>query len=299
MSVYKNGNTIVEIKNDGTKIRYIPDNVPAKPEYPESIDLKITNKCEKNPPCPWCHEQSESNGNFADLNHPLLNSLMPFIELAIGGGDPMTHPDLESFLEKMKKKRVFCNITVHWTSFLENYETLKRWTNEKKIHGLGVSINSTVPSEVIEKLMEFPLAVVHTIIGISGKSVYEQLMDKNLNILLLGYKTFGRGIKFRTTNSISIAQNAVWLKNNLSDFTNHFRVVSFDNLAIEQTDLRNHMTDDMFDQIYMGNDGSFTMYIDLVEEKFAASSTKERHPINSTEITELFKQVRRETGNIA
>ena len=42
LGVYVNGNTIVEIRNDGTKIRYVPDDVPAQPVYPESIDMKIS-----------------------------------------------------------------------------------------------------------------------------------------------------------------------------------------------------------------------------------------------------------------
>ena len=129
MSVYKNGNTIVEIKKNGTKIRYTPDNVRACPEFPESIDLKISNRCDVS--CAQCHECSTPDGKLADLNHPLLDSIMPFTEIAIGGGDPMAHPDLEQFLIRMKQKRVFSNITVHWTSFLKNYETLKKWTEEK------------------------------------------------------------------------------------------------------------------------------------------------------------------------
>ena len=101
---YKNGNTIVSISDDGTKIRYVPDNAPAMPVYPESIDMKITNKCCMM--CAMCHEQSTANGNQADLKHPLLDSLHPYTELAIGGGDPLTHPDLEEFLKRMKNKDI-------------------------------------------------------------------------------------------------------------------------------------------------------------------------------------------------
>ncbi len=40
---YQNGNYIMRILEDGTKIRLSDNPIP---EYPESIDVKITNKCD-------------------------------------------------------------------------------------------------------------------------------------------------------------------------------------------------------------------------------------------------------------
>ena len=291
---YKNGNTIVSISDDGTKVRYVPDNAPAMPVYPESIDMKISNRCEMG--CAQCHEQSTATGKQANLKHPLLDSLHPYTELAIGGGDPLTHPDLEEFLVRMKAKQVISNITVHWQSFLNNRKTLLNWIQEGLIHGLGVSINEVVPCEVVEHLTEIPTAVVHTIVGIANEGVFRQLADRYLNILLLGYKTFGRGIKYRTDNSLDIAQNAVWVQQHLNEFTEHFRAVSFDNLAIEQTGLKKKLAPDLFNEIYMGGDGSFTMYVDLVENKYAKSSTSKRFDIDSNNIDELFANVRKKAG---
>ena len=49
-----------------------------------------------------CHEQSGPHGVHGDLNNPLLDTLHPYTELAIGGGNPLEHPDLIPFLQKMK-----------------------------------------------------------------------------------------------------------------------------------------------------------------------------------------------------
>ena len=291
MSVYKNGNTIVEIREDGTKLRYTPDSEKAAPLYPESIDLKITNMCTMG--CTMCHEQSTPHGKHGDLHHQLLDSLHPYTELAIGGGDPMSNPYLEPFLIKMKNKNVICNITVHWFSFMKHRGTLTRWANQGLIHGIGISINEKVPTETIDYICNFKNAVVHTIIGIANEDVYKQLADKNLNILLLGYKTFGRGIRYRTKEAYNIDINTVWLKENILKFTDHFRAVCFDNLAIEQLDLKTKMSPEMFNQMYMGGDGTFTMYVDLVENKYAVSSTSiDRYNINSNNIDDLFANVR-------
>lgn len=290
MSVYKNGNTIVNIKEDGTKIRYVPDVEPAQPLFPESIDMKICNKCEIG--CSICHEQSVKDGKLGNLSSKLLDSLHPYTELAIGGGDPLLHPNLPEFLTFLKKKKVIANITVHWKSFIKNLETLHQWTDYGLIHGLGVSINEIVSEEVISELMKFPFAVVHTVIGVSDMSVIEQFKNKNLNILLLGYKSCGRGLQYKANHNKEITQNSNTLKENLKELLNHFRAVSFDNLAIEQLELKKLIKPELYSQFYMGDDGTFTMYIDLTENKYGVSSTAERHDINSNNIDELFQSVR-------
>lgn len=49
---YPNGNYTVHIYDDGTKIRENDLDFFA-PEYPESMDIKITNSCDRM--CPFCH----------------------------------------------------------------------------------------------------------------------------------------------------------------------------------------------------------------------------------------------------
>jgi hypothetical protein len=57
-----------------------------------------------------------------------------------------------------------------------------------------------------------------------------------------------------------------------------FKVVSFDNLAIEQLDPKRLMDEDEWNEFYMGDDGigdgftSASMYVDMVERKYAKNS---------------------------
>ena len=53
---YQNGNCAVDIFSDGTKIRTW-DGIP-RPVFPESMDVKITNRCSLENHCKWCHEGS-------------------------------------------------------------------------------------------------------------------------------------------------------------------------------------------------------------------------------------------------
>ena len=56
-----------------------------------------------------CHENSSSLGLHGDiLNLPFIVSLSPWTELAIGGGNPLIHPNLIEFLGKCKRKNKLC-----------------------------------------------------------------------------------------------------------------------------------------------------------------------------------------------
>ena len=114
----KNGNYWKILFDDGTIIKYNKlDNLT--PEYPDSMDVKITNKCDKG--CIFCHENSKPNGEHGDImNAKFIETLLPYTELAIGGGNPLEHPDLEAFLEKCKSLKLIPNMTVNQKHFMKD-----------------------------------------------------------------------------------------------------------------------------------------------------------------------------------
>jgi len=88
---YLNGGYSVTIEADGTKTRKTIDpSVP--PVHPEHMDLKITDWCDAG--CCWCHEGSTRRGKHGsiDATLDLLSDLPAGVEIAIGGGDPLSHP---------------------------------------------------------------------------------------------------------------------------------------------------------------------------------------------------------------
>lgn len=280
---YRNGNVLVRICEDGTKYRFTPEGSVAAPEFPESIDLKITGFCEEN--CPMCHENADSYGSHANLSHPLLESIPAYTELAIGGGNPMAHPDLYSFLKRMKKQRVICNITVHYNQFMKNIDTLQRWQVEGLIHGVGVSVHHPLGNAAA--LHDFPHLVVHTIAGVANPETFRSLADKNLNLLILGYKDLGRGHDYYEQNS-NVERRIRWVSDHIADLSDHFRSICFDDLAVRQLELKNKINSAVWQQFYMGGDGQFTMYVDLVRGEYTESSTAERRTIFSDDIRDLF-----------
>jgi hypothetical protein len=292
LGIYKNGNYKVLIADDGTKIRY--NNVDHfEPEFPESIDCKISNRCDRG--CPMCHEQSCPNGALADLNHPLFESLQPYTELALGGGNILEHPSLLPFLNHMRAKKVICNITLHLDHFIENASRIKLWHDIGLVHGVGVSVN-TVPTErQMMILCSHSDIVVHCIAGIVPMEALQKMSNRGLKLLILGYKNYGRGKEYQKLHP-EIEKNIAELAAMLPELRQSFNVISFDNLAIEQLGVSNLVSKEEWDTNYMGNDGEFTMYLDMVKEEYAKSSTSDRKPIFSNDIRALFAEVRNENA---
>lgn len=267
---YINGNFRTTIFSDGTVIRETEADefIPA---FASNMDIKISNYCDMG--CQFCHEGSTKDGKHGDiLNEKFIDTLHPYQEVALGGGDATSHPDLIPFLEKLKARYVISNITINQKHFEQKQDLIRKLVDEKLIYGIGVSlVNPT--DEFISLVQQYPNAVIHVINGVLKPSDIKALSDKNLKILILGYKQLRRGYDWYTEDHENIMVKQMWLKENLAEIINHFEVVSFDNLAIEQLDVRRLMSQEEWDEFYMGDDGNFTFYVDMVERKFARSST--------------------------
>ena len=287
---YQNGNYKVKIWNDGTKIR-ISDDGSFIPNRLESLDCKVTNFCNMN--CQFCHEKSTIDGKHGDLDNPIIDTFEPYTEIAIGGGNPLSHPDLEKFLKHLVALKCFPNITVNQVHFLEEFERLKKMRDEKLFYGLGVSVFNP-DEDLASKLLEFPNAVVHTIAGITTLQMLRKMSNLGIKkILILGYKNYGRGEQFYNDN---VKKSINELKENMQEIRTLFEVLSFDNLAIKQLEIKNIMSEAEWNEFYMGDDGCYTMYLDLVEKKYAKSSTsKERFDLLPT-INEMFLDIRKKKG---
>lgn len=279
IGIYKNGNYVVTMMSDGTKIRSTKED-NFIPNFAENCDVKITDKCDAG--CPFCYEGCTINGNHSKLmnsdNTPywnFLNTLKPFTELALNGND-LTHPELVQFLKFLKSKKVFANLTINQKHFNIHKKLLKELMDDKLIWGLGISLSDSSDKSLFEFASENKNVVIHTIAGILNKKDYENMSNyPNLKILILGYKTLKRGETYIKNNNTLITNNIIWLKNNLRTFINVFNVISFDNLAIEQLCVKDQLFSDNtkdWDTFYMGDDGDFTFYIDLVKGEFSKNS---------------------------
>ena len=287
IGTYQNGNYHVALFSDGTKIRETEEDefIPA---FAECCDVKITDKCDGG--CSFCYEGCTPNGKHGNLNVEFLNNLHPYTELAINGND-LSHPDLPNFLQRMKYQKVVTNMTVNQKHFERNYDFIKALANLGLIHGIGVSLNQATDG-FIKLVKSIPNTIIHVINGVITPKEMQTLYDHNLKMLILGYKRLRRGEDYYNKEQEGIIFNQNWLKDNIGEVVNHFNVVSFDNLALDQLDVRRLLTDKEWDEFFMGDDGFFTFYIDLVEEKFGKNSLATERFDLMDNIDDMFNKVR-------
>ena len=292
---YKNGNYTVSINlEDGTKVRHndkdclIPDTI-------ENFDYKITQCCDMM--CPFCFESSSPDGKHGDImNQKFIDSLHPYTEIAVGGGDALSHPDLIPFLEKCKELKLIPSITVNQVHFERKQELIRKLVDEKLIYGLGVSL-TYVTDSFIELIKQYPNAVVHVINGVVTEEQINQLMFQDIKLLILGYKELGRGETLYGNAHSIIDERKQALKSNLPQMLSNgsFSVVSFDNRALQQLDVKSIVSKETWDRSFMGDDGidgdytSASMFVDGVTGEFALNScAQERFPLKD-DVKKMFR----------
>lgn len=291
MYTYNNGNCTVTLHSDGTKIREY-EGVPM-PLFPESMDVKITNYCDAG--CAYCHERSTTNGIHGDLELGLrvLRGLPKGVEIAIGGGNPLAHPEVIPFLKELRKRDLVPNITVNQFHLKEYTEVIKQLVTEQLMFGLGISYRPVRLEELDPFMMEN--TVLHLIVGVHSYTELARIRERwpKAKVLLLGYKEFGRGEQYYQKLSRRIQERIYGWYTQLPHFFRTGLTISFDNLAITQLHARRFFTSEQWEQWYMGDDGTFTMYIDLVEKKYAVSSiAQNRWNIDDKTIKQIFSQIR-------
>ena len=297
---YQNGNYTVHIDLDsGTKIRENDEDALIG-DTVENFDLCITKRC--NCGCDFCFMDSKPYGEHADLLAPsFIDKLHPYTEIAIGGGNPLEHPDLIKFLEKLHDLKQIPSMTVNQIHFEENFEMLKGLCNRKLIYGLGVSLVSPNP-KFINLIKHIPNTVVHVIAGLLTETQYRRLVGNGLKVLILGYKEIGRGMSLVNAqkNRDRISANMRWLEDTLRSYFNErgaerfsglFKTISFDNRALIQLHVKDFIPAEMWNAYYMGNDGlaedegytSNSFYVDLVDRTYAVNScSSDKMPLPET-----------------
>ena len=279
---YENGNHRVTLFSDGTKLKETIDPNDNHFTYncPESFDLKITDYCDAG--CSYCHENSTKKGEHADLKllMPMLRSCLPGTEIAIGGGNALEHPFIQTFVQGLSDRGFVPSMTINQKHLQKYWYLIKRL----KLNGIGISLtdpNNKKDLTLINALG--PNVVIHTIAGVVKPSDYKVLKDRK--VLILGYKDIRRGHDNLVKNSEEIKANIEQLKKDLPMLSKMCRAISFDCLALKQLNPKEvlGMTDEEFANIYQGDDYEMydengnltvgTMFIDAVNMQIARSST--------------------------
>ena len=283
---YINGNYIVEIRDANTRIkRALRRNEEFCAAFPDSIDLKITNKC--NIGCPFCHESSTPSGNHANLieTEQMLDQLPKVgLEIAVGGGDVLEIPEDELclFFDWLIKNEFYPRVTLNYKS-LSKLETMKKFVRVLRSNkcSIGISVKNYQEFEELVKMIsdkgfyynDNSKVVFHIIVGVFPITDLAKLLNSDRQILILGYKQFGRALNKPMESKIFEAwgNEIAKLFYECRYGKQHYRI-AFDNLAIEQLGIRDILLDEEWNYRYLGEEFTTSMYVDAVNQTFAPTS---------------------------
>lgn len=307
---YINGNYYVSLSEDGTKIyRSLRIGEDLVSRFPDSIDLKVTNKCSIG--CSFCHESSNPLGKSFNVDKTIkvLDSLPKVgIEVAIGGGDiteDSSFSDLLRLLNWMTKNKFVPRLTI-------NSKSLKNLTENKlrDLYGYtesyGISINNIqeyydAVNYIKNSVIWYRYNVVyHIIAGIFPIEDIKILLSTNDNsniykrILILGYKNFGRA--FGNPPKYELSEWEKEIKSSISSAKgNRDLIIGFDNLAIDQLNIKELFSEREWKKKYMGNEFTHSMYVDAVSEEFAPTSRDNfRVSWDNIDIIDFFNKYKNE-----
>lgn len=182
---------------NGTKIRLAVGKY-TKSEYPELVDIKITDYCAFG--CVFCYQGSTVEGKHASYeNLQLIIKRLAeakVFEIAAGGGEPTDHPDFIRMLKDFHAAGIVPNFTTRSLGWVKrNWKEIEPYIgafaySADTIQHLesAASMFKDIPKERIN---------IHYIMGLQNEVHFVEFMKKahdlEFRVTLLGYKTTGRG----------------------------------------------------------------------------------------------------------
>ena len=255
------------------------------PEYPELIDLKITNMCEHG--CPFCYMNATKDGKHADIAF-LKRTVSSFgspsdskyhrCEFSIGGGNILLYPELEKLFSFIHSKGHIVNVTIKADDIDKILDDEKlRSVFSKYVNGIGVSVLDVSDIKKINKIygytaqLDYTLhkkyIVAHLIPELLGKDktldIKDALFENKywIPILFLGYKQTGRATK----------PVDKFTEYDLDDLFEGYRKISVDT-TFANTYIDYIKTHFSYKYSITNMEGEYSMYIDGVDEKAYKSS---------------------------
>jgi hypothetical protein len=261
-------------RETGTKLRISFKENPKefKLTSPELVDVKITDWCDKR--CGFCYQSSCKDADPNGASKRFLEQLAwrlgeaKVFEVAIGGGEPTSHPHFADFVIYLNRQGINPNFTSYDMKWAEN----KRIREVVAKHGRSFAVSSFKRSDVVDVYQwnrEHPGVQGCINIPMGTHSSYETIKQLELcralglQITLLGYKGCGRGNSYAEADMDKVLdfldQKARW------------HGLGADTIFVEK--YRDRLKKfDISDLLIVDREGTTSCYIDAVNETIGAHS---------------------------
>ena len=196
-------NWVLYNKNSGSEFSFsFNGDIDKVSTFPTLVDLKITDYCEHN--CYHCYMGSSKEGLHS-------NEVISYIEglkdvgvgtVAIGGGNPLLHPNIKDIVEYASSRMVTC-ITCNTVKTEKEFDTLKdvmRFADSVAVtcnSGWEVA-NTIAPFKAIKNIYHTKSKIyLQGILEMFSENGFKDYLEAAkavgiINITLLGYKPVGR-----------------------------------------------------------------------------------------------------------
>lgn len=278
--IYNNGNYQVHLLEDGTKKRLSLDGTFV-PKRVETLDINLSNRCSIG--CSYCYINATPTGRDGDIANLFDYGIPNGTELAFNYNG--SHIDFDYIMDNAFNpfSNWIINLTInHKLLNIPTYkEKLQSWIDRKRVAGIGVSTNKFLPDFQLVS----PNIVYHTIAGITPTTEIIKMLEANQKVLILGFKQLGRASTLPDLSSWNIDSILAIKKG----------ILSFDNLALDQLDIKSRVSPQIWDAHYMGEEGTTSFYIDLVSETFSQSSidSEVKFTCKDLKIKDMFEIIKR------
>lgn len=178
---------------------------PVFAPVPELADISISNRCSKG--CDFCYRASTPSGGLMTVEDycDVLDKMEDpkygnVFQVALGGGEPLEHPDFFDIIEETVKRRIVPNFTTNGRLLTE--KTFERLIG--KIGAMAISITDMGEMEVLKDVIKQRNGVrvnLHYILSQKTISQATEIVEGSYNdwlsdvnaIVFLTYKPAGRG----------------------------------------------------------------------------------------------------------
>ena len=273
--------------NHGNKMRITMKDNPqpfTKASWPELVDVKITDYCPYG--CSFCYQSSTKAGVHAPLDRieRVLDILREWevFEVAIGGGEPVMHPDFIKILEMCAERNIRPNITVFGTQWLKDYdlvEAIKRY-----VGGIGVSVHQIKDFNKVVKIREAlkpknystpTMVMAQHVVGTHDVNDTAEIISYSwqncIELLMLGFKDVGFGTNQEVHNMSTLGDAIELLLDRQKERSRPWYQLSVDTAFVDlYPNILKQL--DIKEQMVSSPEGKFSMYWDAVTDRISPSS---------------------------
>jgi hypothetical protein len=253
-------------------------------KVPELLDVKITNRCDSN--CAYCYQSSTSDGYVADYNDILhvveVAAAKNVFEIAYGGGEPTTYNGFFNLVEDTYEAGVIPNFTTHSLEWLRNpfyVDQVNKYCGK-----VAVTINSSYEADNLISITEASnidqsKITAQILLGAVDNYQLDDIASifgtrySKIGVTFLGFVNKGRATTYTPTSIIRLDTLRAVAKSVCWDFSSFGISAALASQWAEELTA----TEGVSTVFYKAHDeGNFSMYFDVVEHLYAASSFSDK-----------------------